>query len=53
MTIIQFTLTARGKPATADMKGVLEFLKNGRVLLNRAFKRLTSTEMQKRWGKRQ
>jgi len=53
VTIIQFTLTARGKPATADMKGVLEFLKNGRLLLNRAFKKLTSAEMQKRWGKRQ
>ena len=52
-TIIQFTLTARGKPATADMKGVLEFLMNGRVLLNRAFKKLTSVEMQKRWGKKQ
>jgi uncharacterized protein (TIGR04255 family) len=51
--IIQFTLTARGKPATADMNGVLEFLKNGRVLLNRAFKKLTSAEMQKRWGKKQ
>ncbi len=51
--IIQFTLTARGRPATADMTGVLEFLKNGRVLLNRAFKKLTSEEVQKRWGKKQ
>ena len=53
VTIIQFTLTARGKPATADISGVLDFLKNGRVLLNRAFKKLTSPEMQKRWGKKQ
>jgi uncharacterized protein (TIGR04255 family) len=53
VTIIQFTLTARGKPATANMSGVLDFLKNGRVLLNRAFKKLTSAEMQKRWGRRQ
>jgi uncharacterized protein (TIGR04255 family) len=53
VTIIQFTLSARGKPATSDMGGVLDFLKNGRVLLNRAFKKLTSVEMQKRWGKKQ
>jgi uncharacterized protein (TIGR04255 family) len=53
ITIIQFTLTARGKPASADMSGVLDFLMNGRVLLNRAFKKLTSAEMQKRWGKKQ
>lgn len=53
VTIIQFTLTARGKPATADMKGVVEFLKNGRVLLNRVFKKLTSAEMQKQWRKKQ
>jgi uncharacterized protein (TIGR04255 family) len=53
VTIIQFTLTARGRPATADISGVLNFLKNGRLLLNRAFKKLTSTEMQKRWGKKQ
>jgi uncharacterized protein (TIGR04255 family) len=52
VTIIQFTLTARGEPVTADMNGVLDFLKNGRVLLNRAFKQLTSTEMQRRWGKK-
>lgn len=53
VTIIQFTLTARGKPATADVGGVLDFLNNGRLLLNRAFKMLTSAEMQKRWGKKQ
>jgi len=51
-TIIQFTLAARGRPATPDVSGVLDFLKNGRVLLNRAFKQLTSAEMQKRWGKK-
>jgi uncharacterized protein (TIGR04255 family) len=53
VTIILFTLTARGRPATADIEGVLEFLKNGRLLLNRAFKKLTSPEMQKRWGRKQ
>ncbi len=53
VTIIQFTLTARGKPVTTEMIGVLNFLKNGRVLLNRAFKMLTSAEMQKRWGRKQ
>jgi hypothetical protein len=53
MTIIQFTLTARGRPATPDMSGVLDFLKDGRVMLNRAFKKLTSVEMQKRWGIKQ
>ena len=50
VTIIQFTLTSRGKPATADMTGVLDFLRNGRVLLNRAFKKLTSADMHKQWG---
>ena len=51
--IIQFTLTARGKPATADIPGVLEFLTNGRVLLNRTFESLTSAEIQKQWGRKQ
>lgn len=51
--IIQFTLTARGKPETADVPGVLAFLSRGRILLSRAFDKLTSEEMQRRWGRKQ
>jgi uncharacterized protein (TIGR04255 family) len=53
VTIIQFTLTARGKPASLDVPGVLDFLAHGRILLNRVFKKLTSSTMQERWGRKQ
>jgi uncharacterized protein (TIGR04255 family) len=52
VTIIQFTLTARGKPITLDVSGVLDFLAHGRILLNRVFKKLTSPTMQQRWGRK-
>jgi uncharacterized protein (TIGR04255 family) len=51
--IIHLTLTARGKPAPSDLSGVLDFLSHGRVLLNRAFKTLTSANMQEVWGRKQ
>jgi uncharacterized protein (TIGR04255 family) len=51
--IIQLTMTARGKPRTADMPGVIEFLEHGRLHLIRAFVKLTSREMQAEWGRTQ
>jgi uncharacterized protein (TIGR04255 family) len=53
MNIIQFTLTARGKPAATDISAVSDFLSHGRILLNRAFEMLTSSVMQERWGRKQ
>lgn len=53
VTIIQFTLVARGKPVTLDVPGVLDFLARGRILLNRVFKKITSSTMQERWGRKQ
>jgi uncharacterized protein (TIGR04255 family) len=51
--IIQLTMTARGKPITSDMDGVVEFLERGRLHLIRAFVQLTSSEMQAEWGRTQ
>jgi uncharacterized protein (TIGR04255 family) len=53
VNIMQFTLTARGKPVRADVGALIDFLTQGRVLLNRAFKTLTSSEIQQRWGRKQ
>jgi uncharacterized protein (TIGR04255 family) len=51
VTIIQLTLTARGKPLEPSFRGVTEFLDRGRVYLIEAFTELTSDEMHKEWGR--
>lgn len=51
--IIQLTLLARGKPPTADIAGVAEFLKRGRRHIVKAFTDLTSEEMHKVWERKQ
>jgi uncharacterized protein (TIGR04255 family) len=51
VTIIQLTLTARGKPLVPDFNGVNEFLKRGRMHLIEAFTELTSAEMHREWGR--
>jgi uncharacterized protein (TIGR04255 family) len=53
VNIIQFTLTVRGKPTSSEVAAVIDFLTQGRILLNRAFKMLTSADIQKRWGRQQ
>lgn len=50
-TIIQLTLTVRGKPARPTIEGVVEFLECGRSHLIGAFTKLTSPEMHKEWGR--
>ena len=52
-SIVQFTLIARGKPATPDLVGVSDFLTKGRRYIVRAFTQLTSDEMHKAWERRQ
>jgi uncharacterized protein (TIGR04255 family) len=51
--IVQLTLTARGKPLTSDMSGVIEFLESGRIQIVRAFTDLTSQTMHKIWERAQ
>jgi uncharacterized protein (TIGR04255 family) len=51
--LIQLTLVARGKPASADLGGVSEFLKLGRRHIVRAFTELTSDEMHRVWDRKQ
>jgi uncharacterized protein (TIGR04255 family) len=51
-SVIQFTLLARGRPKTADINGVTNFLSLGRRLIVRSFTNLTSKEMHKVWEKR-
>jgi uncharacterized protein (TIGR04255 family) len=52
-SIVQFTLIARGKPATPDLAGVSDFLTKGRRYIVRAFAQLTSDEMHMAWERRQ
>jgi uncharacterized protein (TIGR04255 family) len=53
LTIVQLSLTARGKPSTPDIPGVIDFLNQGRLHIVRAFAKLTSPAMHKRWGRTQ
>lgn len=49
--IIQLMLTARGKPRSADLAGVVDFLNLGRIHVVKSFNSLTNPEMHKLWGK--
>jgi uncharacterized protein (TIGR04255 family) len=49
--IFVLTLTARGRPLTQDMHGVLGFLDLGRRAIVQTFDRLTTAEMHKVWEK--
>lgn len=53
VTIIQLILTARGKPASSDIAGIVEFLGRGRLHVINAFTKLTSEKMQSEWGRTQ
>ena len=48
-TIVQLTLTARGKPSTSDIGGVVKFLERGRLHMVHAFADLTSPAMHRQW----
>jgi uncharacterized protein (TIGR04255 family) len=53
VSIVQFTLIARGMPTTPDLTNVRDFLTNGRRYIVRAFTQLTSAEMHRTWERRQ
>jgi uncharacterized protein (TIGR04255 family) len=46
------TLTARGRPATRDVEGVLDFLDLGREHVVRGFASVTTPDAHKTWGRR-
>ena len=48
-TIMQLTLTARGRPLTPDESGVADFLNRGRVCVVKGFAHLTGPKMHKLW----
>ncbi|KJC35652.1 hypothetical protein UP09_30990 [Bradyrhizobium sp. LTSP885] len=52
-TIVQLTLTARGRPATPDERGIVDFLNKGRGSVVRAFAHLTGPKMHKLWERKQ
>ncbi len=45
-------LTVRGKPTTPDLKGIEDFLDQGRAAINATFGAITSDEIQREWGVR-
>lgn len=50
--ILQMTLTAKGRPTSPDLDGVLAWLDLGRDSVVRAFCDFTSPEMHKLWGRK-
>jgi uncharacterized protein (TIGR04255 family) len=48
-TIMQLTLTARGRPLSPDESGVIDFLNRGRVCVVKSFAHLTGPKMHKLW----
>lgn len=51
--IVQLTLTARGRPSTPDLHGIVDFLNRGRVSIVKGFTRLTGPKMHKLWERTQ
>lgn len=51
-SLFLLTLTARGRPATRDVAGVLDFLDLGREHVVRGFASVTTPEAHKTWGRR-
>lgn len=49
--ILLFQLTARGRPQTGDLNGVVEFLNIGHAKIVSSFDSLTTDFMHQRWGK--
>lgn len=49
--LINFTLTARGRPSKPAIGEVLNFLDRGRKVINWSFLKATSEESHARWGK--
>jgi uncharacterized protein (TIGR04255 family) len=52
-TIVQLTLTARGRPVTPDEVGVVDFLNMGRMSVVKGFAHLTGSRMHKLWERTQ
>jgi uncharacterized protein (TIGR04255 family) len=48
-TIMQLTLTARGRPSSPDEAGIISFLNRGRISVVRGFAHLTGPKMHKLW----
>ena len=48
--IIQFSLTATGKPAGSRLKDILDWLDLGHVAVVSSFRDLTTPEMHSYWG---
>jgi uncharacterized protein (TIGR04255 family) len=52
-TIVQLTMTARGRPLTPDANGIVDFLKRGRSGVVKGFAHLTGPKMHDLWGRTQ
>ena len=52
-TIVQLTLTARGRPTTPDESGIVDFLIKGRASVVKGFAHLTGPKMHKVWERTQ
>jgi uncharacterized protein (TIGR04255 family) len=50
--MFQLMLTVRGRPSTADIRGVREFMDRGRKIIVDNFTAITTDRMHKLWGRR-
>lgn len=51
--IVQLTLTARGRPSTPDVDGIVDFLNRGRTSVVKGFAHLTGPKMHTLWERTQ
>jgi uncharacterized protein (TIGR04255 family) len=51
--IVQLTLTARGRPNTQDLAGIVDFFHRGRTIVVKGFAHLTGPKMHKLWERTQ
>lgn len=51
--VYMLTLTARGIPPSPDVEGVMSFFDEGRDLIVRSFRDMTTAEMHEKWGLRE
>jgi hypothetical protein len=48
--VVRLTLTFRGAPAGTDINTAINFLKDGRELVVRSFKEITTDAAHQKWG---
>jgi len=51
-TFVQLTMTARGRPSSPDVQGIVDFFNRGRISVVKGFAHLTGPKMHKLWERK-